>query len=265
MNDTDGPGMPAQRVDLSGQVGVVTGGNGGIGLGMAQGLAAAGADVVIWARDAQKNAAAVDSLSDLAPGQSFGAFQCDVSDPGEVASALERTVGEFGRIDACIANAGTTGGAAFLDLSPEEWRRVMSVNLDGVFFTIQAAARQMVSQGEGGALVVTSSTSSVHGAPMTAHYASSKTAVLGLARSAAVALARHAIRVNALVPGWAVTDLARGLYENDRFREATVKRTPVRRWGSPEDFSAVAAYLCDKSVTYHTGDTVTVDGGYTVF
>jgi NAD(P)-dependent dehydrogenase (short-subunit alcohol dehydrogenase family) len=100
---------------------------------------------------------------------------------------------------------------------------------------------------------------------MNAHYASSKTGVLGLVRSAAVALARHRIRVNALVPGWTITDLARGGYDNDRFREATVARTPVRRWAEPAEFSDIAAYLCDKTQTYHTGDAVTIDGGYTVF
>lgn len=258
--------MTANRsVDLSGQVAVVTGGNGGIGLGMAEGLVVAGADVAIWARDEAKSAAAVKHLSALAPDRRFLAVVCDVADQVAVDAAVATTVAELGRIDACVANAGTTGGARFLELTAEEWRRVMGVNLDGVFFTLQAAARQMVAQGDGGSLVTVSSTSSVHGAPVTAHYATSKTAVLGLVRSAAVALARHGIRVNALVPGWTVTELARGLYEDDRFREATVGRTPVRRWGEGEDFAAVAAYLCDKSQTYHTGDTVTVDGGYTIF
>jgi NAD(P)-dependent dehydrogenase (short-subunit alcohol dehydrogenase family) len=253
------------RVDLRGQVAVVTGGNGGIGLGMAEGLAAAGADVAIWARDEAKSADALEVLRSLAPEQRFWAVSCDVSQPANVSEALERTVAALGRIDACIANAGAAGTASFLELTADEWRRVMSVNLDGVFFTLQAVARQLVAQGTGGALVVTSSTSSVHGAPSGAHYAASKTAVHGLVRSAAVALARHGIRVNSLVPGWTVTDMARELYANDRFREATVARTPVRRWGVPADFAAVAAYLCDKSVTYHTGDSVTVDGGYTVF
>jgi NAD(P)-dependent dehydrogenase (short-subunit alcohol dehydrogenase family) len=255
-------------LDLTGQVAVVTGGNGGIGLGMARGLARAGADVAVWARDAAKSAEAVAGLAALdgvGPDQRFRAVACDVADPASVDAALAETVAELGRVDACVANAGTSGARPFLDLTPEDWRRMMAVNLDGAFFTLQAAARRMVEQGDGGALVAVSSTSAVHGAPVTAHYAASKTGLLGLVRSAAVALARHRIRVNALLPGWTITDLARGGYENDRFREVTVGRTPARRWADPDEYAAVAAYLCDKSHTFHTGDTVTVDGGYTVF
>jgi NAD(P)-dependent dehydrogenase (short-subunit alcohol dehydrogenase family) len=254
-----------RQVDLSGQVAVVTGGNGGIGLGMAEGIATAGADIAIWARNRTKSAEAIEHLAQVAPGRRVVAIECDVTDPDDVARAVAATTEQLGRIDACVANAGATSGAPFLDMTPTEWRGIMNVNLDGVFYTLQATARQMVAQGEGGALVAVSSTSAVHGAPITAHYAASKTGVLGLVRSAAVALARHGIRSNALVPGWTVTEMAAGLYGNDRFREVTVSRTPVRRWGNGVDFAAVAAYLCDKSQTYHTGDTVTVDGGYTVF
>jgi len=250
---------------LAGNVAVVTGGNGGIGLGMAEGLAKAGADVAIWARDEAKNTAAIERLRTIAPDGRFLAVRCDVSDPDQVDAAVAHTVARLDHIDACVANAGAAGQVSFLDITPAEWHRVLATNLDGAFFTMQATARQMVSQGEGGALVAVSSTASAHGAPMNAHYASSKTGILGLVRSAAVALARHRIRVNALVPGWTITDLARGGYENDRFREATVARTPVRRWGEPAEFSEIAAYLCDKTETYHTGDTVTIDGGYTIY
>jgi NAD(P)-dependent dehydrogenase (short-subunit alcohol dehydrogenase family) len=251
---------------LAGQVAVVTGGNGGIGLGMAQGLAAAGADVAIWARDEAKSEAASAGLRKAHPdGRTFPTFPCDVADPDSVVRALESTVGALGRVDTCVANAGTSSRAPFLDLTLEEWRRVMAVNLDGVFVTLQAAARQMVTQGEGGALVAVASTAAVHGAPVTAHYAAAKTGVLGLVRSAAVALARHRIRVNAVLPGWTVTDLARGGYDDERFRAATTSRTPVRRWAEPSEFGAVAAYLGDKAHLFHTGDAVCVDGGYTVF
>ena len=252
-------------IDLHGQVGVVTGGNGGIGLGIAEGLALAGADVAIWARNEEKTTAAIEHLRKLAPDRRFLGVACDVADEAAVGAAVTATVGELGRIDSCVANAGTSGGAPFLDLTAEEWRRVVTVNLDGVFFTLQAAARQMVAQGEGGALVAVSSTSAIHGAPVTSHYAASKAGVLALVRSAAVALGRHAIRVNALVPGWTITDLARGGYENERFRDVTVRRTPARRWAEPSEFRAVGAYLCDKRQTFHTGDSVVVDGGYTIF
>ena len=252
-------------VDLSGHVAVVTGGNGGIGLGIAEGAALAGADVAVWARNPEKTEQALTHLRTVAPGRRFTGVRCDVADPDDVRAAVEATVAALGRIDACVANAGTTGAVPFLDVTPEEWRRVMAINLDGAFFTLQAAARQMVAQGDGGALVAVSSTSAVHGAPVTAHYAASKTGVLGLVRSAAVALARQGIRVNALLPGWTITDLARNGYEDDRFRDATVRRTPARRWAEPSEFREVGAYLCDKRLTYHTGDSVTVDGGYTVF
>jgi NAD(P)-dependent dehydrogenase (short-subunit alcohol dehydrogenase family) len=141
----------------------------------------------------------------------------------------------------------------------------MAVNLDGVFLTFREAARQMIAQGEGGALVATSSTSAIHGAPVTSNYATSKAGVLAFVRSCAVAWARHGIRVNAVIPGWVRTDMSAGGYADERFRDITTRRTPVRRWGEPDDFRAVAAYLCDKANTFHTGDTLVLDGGYTVF
>lgn len=249
--------------DLSGQVAVVTGGNGGIGLGFAEGVAMSGADVAVWARDAGKSAAAVETLTDH--GVQAIAVSCDVADEDSVAAAVTRTVGELGRIDICVANAGTSGLGTLQDLSLDEWRRVMSVNLDGAFLTMRDCARQMIEQGDGGAMVGISSTSAVHGAPANPHYAASKTAVLGLVRSAAVGLARHGIRVNAVLPGWTRTELAEGGYQDDRFREVTTKRTPVRRWASGEDYRPLAAYLCDRSVDFHTGDSIVFDGGYTIF
>lgn len=249
--------------DLSGQVAVVTGGNGGIGLGMAEGVAACGADVAIWARNADKSAEAVERLSSR--GVRAIAVSCDVADEASVAAAVDETVSTLGRIDICVANAGTSGLGTIEDMAFDEWRRLMSVNLDGVFLTFRDCAKQMIAQGEGGAMVGVSSTSAVHGAPMNPHYAASKTAVLGLVRSAAVGLARHSIRVNAILPGWTRTELADPAFQNEQFREVTTKRTPARRWADGEEYLEIAAYLCDKSITFHTGDTVTFDGGYTVF
>jgi NAD(P)-dependent dehydrogenase (short-subunit alcohol dehydrogenase family) len=141
---------------------------------------------------------------------------------------------------------------------------VLRTNLDGAFLTLQTGARHMAASG-GGALVAVSSTSAVHGAANNEAYGTSKTAVLGLVRALAVALARHRIRVNALLPGWTLTDLSRAGFENDRFREATISHTPVRRWAEPDEMGPAAVFLADPSVTFHTGDTVVVDGGYTVF
>ena len=150
-------------------------------------------------------------------------------------------------------------------MSLAEWHRVMAVNLDGTFLTFRAAARHMIERGEPGALVAVSSTSAIHGAAAMPHYATSKTALLGLVRALAVQLARHRIRVNALLPGWTDTDLLSGPAQNPKFVEKTLARTPVRRWADPEEFGSVAVWLADPSASFHTGDSVVMDGGYTIF
>lgn len=251
-------------IDLSGKVFVVTGGNGGIGLGMAEGIVMSGGSVVIWGRKEEKNAAAVAQLEAL--GGRATAYVCDVSDEDQVIETMDRSVAEMGRLDGLFANAGRGGsGTPFIDLPLEEWRAVMDVNLDGVFLTLREAAKRLVQQGEGGSLVAVSSTSAIHGAAGNEAYGTAKTALNGLVRALAVGMARHKIRVNSLLPGWTITELATGAYANDIFREATTKRTPVRRWAEPSEFRAVGAFLADPSQTYHTGQEVCVDGGYTVF
>lgn len=249
--------------DLTGQVAVVTGGNGGIGLGFATGCARSGASVAVWARNADKSAAAIETLRAL--GVEAIAVTCDVADEASVVAARAETVERLGRIDICVANAGTSGFGRLQDLSLDDWRQVMAVNLDGAFLTMRECARQMIEQGEGGAMVAVSSTSAVHGAAANPHYGASKTALLGLVRASAVGLARENIRVNALLPGWTRTELTDVGYENDAFRDATTRRTPVRRWATGDDYESLAAYLCDKSVLWHTGDSITADGGYTIF
>ncbi|MDW3220079.1 MAG: SDR family oxidoreductase [Acidimicrobiales bacterium] len=251
-------------VDLSGKVFVITGGNGGIGLGMAEGIVDAGGAVAIWGRKQDKNADAVAALE--ARGGTARAYVVDVADEEEVVDAMNRSREDFGRLDGCFANAGHGGiGGSILDLSLESWRTVMRVNLDGVFLTFREAARHLVDQGEGGSLVGVSSTSSIHGAANNQAYGTAKTAVNGLVRALAVELARHQIRVNSLLPGWTITELAAAPYANDRFREVTTRRTPVRRWAEPSEFREVGAWLADPSQTFHTGQEVCVDGGYTVF
>ncbi len=250
--------------DLSGKVFIITGGNGGIGLGMAEGIAAAGGSIAIWARNETKNRNAVETLQKL--GVPAEAYVCDVSSESAILESMEETISDFGRIDGLFANAGRPGtGTPFVDLSLEEWQKVMAVNLDGVFLCMREAAKQLISQGSGGSLVAVSSTSAVHGAAGNEAYGTAKTAVTGLVRALAVALARHKIRVNALLPGWTVTELAEPAFENDRFREVTTRRTPVRRWGDPSEFREVGAFLADPSQTFHTGQQVCLDGGYTIF
>jgi NAD(P)-dependent dehydrogenase (short-subunit alcohol dehydrogenase family) len=250
--------------DLSGKVFVITGGNGGIGLGLAEGIAEAGGAVAIWARNETKNKHAINFLKDL--GIEANSYICDVSNEEDVVRTLASTVRDFGRIDGLFANAGRAGtGTQFVDTSLEEWRQVMSVNLDGVFICLKEAAKQLISQGSGGSLVAVSSTSAIHGAAGNEAYGTAKTAVTGLVRALAVSLARYEIRVNCLLPGWTVTELASPAFENDKFREVTTKRTPVRRWADPKEFKEVGAFLADPSQTFHTGQQVCVDGGYTIF
>ena len=250
--------------DLSEKVFVITGGNGGIGLGLAEGIAEAGGAVAIWARNETKNKHAVNSLKDL--GIKANSYICDVSNEEDVVRTLSSTVRDFGRIDGLFANAGRAGtGTPFMDTSLEEWRQVMSVNLDGVFICLKEAAKQLIAQGSGGSLVAVSSTSAIHGAAGNEAYGTAKTAVTGLVRALAVSLARYEIRVNCLLPGWTVTELASPAFQNDKFREVTTKRTPVRRWADPKEFKEVGAFLADPSQTFHTGQQVCVDGGYTIF
>lgn len=247
---------------LAGRTVMVTGGNGGIGLALATACGRAGARVVVWGRDPAKNAVALQELRDAAIEADVVA--CDVADPNRVPEAFAETVAlAGGRVDTVFANAGVGGnGTRFLDLDLDEWRRVLRVNLDGTFLTLQAAARHMVEQG-GGALVAVSSTAAIQGSVTNEAYCTAKTGMLGLVRALAVGLARHQIRVNALLPGWTLTDMTSPAYASDRFRETTIGRTPVRRWADPAEMGPAAVFLADPTTTFHTGDTVVVDGGYT--
>lgn len=250
--------------DLTGKVFIVTGGNGGIGLGMAEGIARAGGAVAIWGRNQTKNAVALEKLSAL--GVKAEAYVCDVGSESDIIDTMKQTTADFGRLDGLFANAGRGGtGKKFVDLSLEDWRSVMAINLDGVFLTLREATKVLIEQGEGGSLVAVSSTSAIHGAAGNEAYGTAKTGLNGLVRALAVGLARYQIRVNSLLPGWTITDLASGGYENEKFRTVTTQRTPARRWADPGEFREIGAFLADPSLTYHTGQEVTVDGGYTVF
>lgn len=249
--------------DLSGRVVAITGGNRGIGMGMATAVADAGANVAVWARDAAVSAEAVVTLSAI--GADAAAFAVDVTDPDAVDAALASTIERFGRVDTMIANAGAGFAGPTLELSFDDWRRALAVNLDGTFLTLRAAARHMVERGGGGALVGVSSTSAIHGAAANVGYAAAKTGVLGLVRGLAVELARHGIRANTLMPGWTETDMTAPLLGWEKFMSATTARTPVRRWGTPDDMGPAAVFLSDPTLTFHTGDCLVVDGGYTIF
>jgi NAD(P)-dependent dehydrogenase (short-subunit alcohol dehydrogenase family) len=250
-------------LDLSGRVVVVTGGNTGIGFGLAKGVALAGASVAVWARNTERNQQAVDAIEAL--GAKASSAGCDVSDEAQVEAAMADTLAVHGRVDTLFANAGVYGDSAFVDMTLAEWRRVMAVNVEGAFLTLRAAARHMVERGEGGSLVAVASTASIFGAPRKEHYAASKAALVALMRSLAVELARYKIRCNSLLPGWTDTELLSDAKSHQKFVDATIARTPVRRWGTPEDFHEVAVFLADPSIPFHTGDTMVVDGGYSIF
>lgn len=249
--------------DLSGHVGLVTGGNSGIGLGMARGLAKAGADVAVWGRDEARNAAAVEELTGL--GAEAEAFACDVSEEAEVVTQMAATLERFGRVDSCFANAGVAAMSPFLDMSLAEWNAVLAVNLTGVFLTFREAVRHMVARGGGGKLVATSSVGSLDGQPRQEHYSATKAGVCALVRSLAVEFARHDIQANAVLPGWIDTPMTALAMAWGKLNDAVLARTPARRWGLPEDFEGVAVYLASPLSRFHTGDTIRVDGGYCIF
>ena len=254
--------------DLSGHAALVTGGNSGIGLGMAKALLQSGASVAIWGTNEEKNVKALAELESLGgnKGQKVAAFRCDVGDEEQVETAFGRTVEALGQVDSCFANAGIGGGApSFHEFTLESWRRVTRVNLDGVFLTFRAAARHMVERGEGGSLVVTSSLSAIEGAARNQAYASCKGGVISMVKGLAVEYARNGIRANAVLPGWIDTPMTEGAFAWDRFRDKVMPRIPQRRWGEPDDFGGIAVYLASDASRYHSGDLIVIDGGYAVF
>jgi len=249
--------------DLNGKVAVVTGGNRGIGLGMARGLAKAGATLSLWSRDEARNAEAARELEAL--GAKVQTQRCDVANEDEVRRCTEAAVSELGRIDVCIANAGYGAGGDPLEMSLEDWRRLLAVNFDGAFVTMREAARHMKARGGGGKLVAIGSISEIFGAPKQVHYAAGKAGLSGMVRSLAVELARYQIQVNCVQPGWIDTEATAPAQGFAPLNEAVLKRTPARRWGTTEDLEGIAVYLASKASDFHTGDSIRIDGGYSVF
>ena len=253
--------------DLSGKVALVTGGNGGIGLGMAEALAAAGADVVIWGTNEAKNATAVKALK--AHGKRVSARRVNVANENEVVEGMKAAIAEMGRLDCVVANAGIGGGAPITELTTELFHKVHAVNEDGVFWTFREAAKHMIDRAKdgdaNGSMVVVASTAGIEGAARNSAYGATKGAVMSFARALAVELARHGVRVNSIAPGWIATDMTAGAQASPVFTEKVVPRIPMRRWGKPEDFGGIAVYLASDASAYHTGETFIIDGGYTKF
>ena len=257
--------MSYEAFDLTGKVAVVTGGNGGIGLGFARALAAAGADVSIWGTNPEKNAAAEKELQAI--NSSASAVQCNVAEEAQVEECMASVIERYGRIDGCFPNAGigTQNQKPFFEHSNEDWHSVLDVNLTGVFFTLRAATRQMVEQGEGGSLVLTSSGTAMQGSAKGQAYAASKGAMLAMMMGLSVEMARYGITSNAIIPGWIETDMTAGLFGWDKFVDNVMTRIPMRRWGQPDDFGAIAVYLMSEASRWHTGDVIKIDGGFSIF
>jgi len=260
--------MADKTFDLTGKVALITGGNGGIGLGFAEAVAAAGAHVCIWGTNKEKNAAALKKLK--AYGTQVSASLCNVGDEKQVETSFQEAEKEFGRIDACFANAGVSGKAAsFLEISAEEWNRVMGINLTGAFYTFRAAARHMVERAKnndpGGRLIGTASLAAVSGAARNEQYAASKGGMISMIKALAVEFARYGVTANAILPGWIETDMTQGAFSWKKFADAVMPRIPMRRWGRPDDFGAIAVYLMSDASIYHSGQSFCIDGGYLVF
>ena len=249
--------------DLSGHTAIITGGNGGLGLAMARGLAKAGANVAIWARNAEKNAAAVEELRTLGRGDVL-ALTCDVAEESAIAMALEQTLGAFGRIDACFANAGISGaGTAIQDITAEGWDRTMAINTRGAALVYKHVTRHMIARAKegnaGGKLIATSSGQSIMGVNRSSDYAASKAALNGLTRAAAFELARHQITANAFLFGYYETDIT--AKADPKFAEWMSRRIPLRRPGDHTGLEGLAVFFASPHSDYITGQCLPIDGG----
>lgn len=248
--------------DLKGKVAIVTGGNGGIGLGMARGLASAGARVVVAARNAEKSRAAAEELARY--GSEPVVIAVDVADEQSVQSLARETVARCGRLDILVNNAGTNIRKPPQTYAAEEWHRVLDTNLTSAFLCSRAAYEPMKIAG-GGKIINVGSMMSIFGASFAAPYGASKGGLVQLTKSLAVAWARDDIQVNAVLPGWIDTDLTRTARQQvEGLHESVLRRTPAGRWGVIEDFAGVAVFLASAASDFVTGAVITVDGGYSV-
>jgi len=245
--------------DLSGKAALVTGGNGGIGLGMAQGLAQAGARVAIAGRDSAKNQKALTSLGDGAV-----ALVADVCDERACRAMVDEVARRFGRLDILVNNAGINIRKQPHEYSLEEWQRVITSNLTSAFVAAQAAHPHFLRAG-GGKIINIGSMMSLFGASFAAPYGASKGGIVQLTRSLACAWAKDNIQVNAVLPGWIDTALTRRAREEvSGLHERVLARTPAGRWGEPADLAGIAVFLSSAASDFITGTAIPVDGGYSV-
>jgi 2-deoxy-D-gluconate 3-dehydrogenase len=248
--------------DLSGRVALITGGNGGIGLGMARGLAKAGATVMIAGRDQEKSARAAEELRQL--GALAASVEVDVANEQSVHTMVRATLERFDRVDTLVANAGINNRKPPQDYTVAEWNEIVETNLSGPFFCAQAVYPTMKAQG-GGKIITIGSMGSIFGLPLAAAYASTKGGIVQLTRALATAWAEDNIQANAILPGWIDTELTKGARRDiEGLHERVEARTPAGRWGTPDDFSGIAAFLASSASDFVTGTAIPVDGGYSV-
>ena len=246
--------------DLSGRVAIVTGGNGGIGLGMAKGMAAAGATIVVAGRDAAKNASAVKEIHGL--GATASAIAVDVLKEESCRALIADTVKQHGRLDILVNNAGMSIRKQPQDFTAAEWHTVLDSNLTSAFLCSQAAYPAMKKAGAGKVINI-GSMMSIFGAAFATAYAASKGGMVQMTK--ATAWAKDNIQVNSILPGWIDTALTRRAREQVQgLHESVLKRTPASRWGVPDDFAGIAVFLAAPASDFVTGASITVDGGYSV-
>ncbi|TXC70238.1 SDR family oxidoreductase [Sphingomonas ginsenosidivorax] len=262
--------------DCTGKVTLVTGGNGGIGLGFALGVARMGGDIAIWARNADKNAAAKAQLLAAGAGR-VEAYRVDVASEDEIIAGYARLLDDFGRVDCVFANSGRASKSrSVLTLDSTEWHDLMAVNLHGAFFTLREGAKAMVARAEdgepGGSLVYCGSLSMFHGMPGINNYAASKGGMGAAVRGMAAELGKYEIRCNTIAPGYVKTGIGGGadMTPEMQARLAQVDahfsaKTPIHRPGTIEDFEGIGAYLASDASRFHTGDTIVIDGGSAIY
>jgi len=246
--------------DLTGKVAVITGGNGGIGLGCARGLAAAGASIAIWARDPAKSALAIAELESM--GATAKSYQVDVKSKSDLEQATRNTVSDFGGIDILIANAGVN-----IRMRPEKYTdeivdEIIDVNVKAVFHCAQLVYPEMKKRG-GGKIILIGSLTSVQGLGVAPIYSATKGAVVQLGKSLAAAWGADNIQVNTILPGWIVTEMTSVTRAVPGLPEHVLSRTPAGRWGTPADFAGIATYFASSASDFVTGTDIQIDGGFT--
>jgi len=248
--------------DLTGKVALITGGNGGIGLGMADGLAEAGAKVLLSGRNVEKSAAAAEALR--ARGLKADTIEADVTKEGDVAHLFQQVMLRHGRLDILVNNAGTSVRKPPHELSLDEWHHVMDTNLTSTFLCSRAA-HALMKEGGAGKMINIGSMLSIFGAPYGSAYGASKGGVVQFTRSAATSWAADNIQVNAVLPGWIDTDLTRTARQQVKgLHERVLARTPAGRWGIPADLAGIAVFLASSASDFVTGTAIPVDGGYSI-